>query len=132
MADSSGDQQKDDELDDSRAKVEAPAGQQPGEKFGYPSMAARSRAMREELGGTEGCPACTMSGVWGHGLRHNAMCKKRRAEWAATAPPPAKPRAEEPRGAQLLPEGGPTTSLSTSAGPSSSTGLASPSSAVAS
>ena len=75
----------------------APAGQ-PGEKIGYPSMAEQTRQMREELGSTAGCQACAMAGVWGHGLRHNVACKKRRADWMAKAPPTEPPPSRRPRG----------------------------------
>ena len=86
----------DEDTGDPDVKADRPPAGQPGEKIGYPSMAEQTRKMREELGGTAGCQACAMAGVWGHGLRHNAACKKRRADWMAKVPP-TEPRAE-PKG----------------------------------
>eukprot|EP00971_Amphidinium_carterae_P286092 5680624-Amphidinium_carterae.1 len=53
------------------------------ERTGFPSMAEAHRARRAALGPTPGCPACSLSGVWGHGRKHNAECRIQRAAWEA-------------------------------------------------
>eukprot|EP00971_Amphidinium_carterae_P332514 6466707-Amphidinium_carterae.1 len=47
-------------------------------------MSTEARTMREVLGPTPGCPACSLSGIWGHGRKHTAACRLRRTEWEAT------------------------------------------------
>ena len=44
-------------------------------------MTSLKRRMRDELGRTPNCDACDLEGVWGHGKRHTAACKRRRDEW---------------------------------------------------
>eukprot|EP00971_Amphidinium_carterae_P339031 6476627-Amphidinium_carterae.2 len=53
----------------------------PEQRLGFASMSSQRRQMREELGPTEGCPACAMAGIWSHGRKHSAECRVRRAEW---------------------------------------------------
>ena len=71
---------------DPEGRIQGPPGLQLGEKMGNPSMKDRARRMREEIGPTDGCPACTLQGVWCHGVRHNQSCVRKRMEWEAANP----------------------------------------------
>ena len=78
--------ERDGKEDDEERTVDAPTVPDVATKTGGHTMSARSRRKRDELGPTPGCVACTLKGIWGHGHRHNAVCRAKRAAWDQVTP----------------------------------------------
>eukprot|EP00971_Amphidinium_carterae_P212819 4223876-Amphidinium_carterae.1 len=54
-----------------------------------------ARRKRAELGSTPGCPACELEGIWGHGRKHSAVCRVRRAEWEQKQKESGRPESDD-------------------------------------